>query len=53
MTAANVACRSVNATNSNNFCLLNNNGNANNTNANNSLGVAPGFHNPERGTGQM
>lgn len=53
MTAANVACRSVNATNSNNFCLLNNNGNANNTNANNSWGVAPGFHNPERGTGQM
>ena len=53
MTAASVACRSVFATNSYYFCLLNSNGLANYTYANYSWGVAPGFHNPERGTGQM
>ena len=42
-TAAIVACRSVIATNSNSFCLLGTNGNATNTNAGNSWGVAPGF----------
>ncbi len=29
--------------NTNNVCMVNNNGNANNNNANNSRGVAPGF----------
>lgn len=53
LTAANAWCRSVNATNTNNFCLVNTNGNANNNNANNSWAVAAGFHNPARGTGQM
>ena len=53
MTAVNAWCRSVNATNTNNFCLVNTNGNANNNNANNSWAVAAGFHNPARGTGQM
>ena len=53
LTAANAWCRSVNATNTNNFCLVNTNGNPNNNNANNSWAVAPGFHNPARGTGQM
>ena len=43
MTAANWWLRSVNATNSNNFCLVNTDGSANNNNANNSYGVAPGF----------
>lgn len=42
-TAANVACRSVYATHSNNFCLLGNDGSASNTNADDSWGVAPGF----------
>ena len=42
-TAADVWCRSVNATNTNNFCLVNTNGNPNNNNANNSWAVAPGF----------
>ncbi len=46
MTAANVWCRSVNSSNSNNFCLVNTDGNANNNNANNSYGVAPGFRRP-------
>ena len=49
MTAANVWCRSVNATNTNNFCLVNTNGSANNNNANNSWAVAPGFHNLRKG----
>lgn len=54
MTAANAWCRSVNATNTNNFCLVNTNGNPNNYNyAHYSWAVAPGFHNPARGTGQM
>ena len=44
MTAANWWLRSVNASNSNNFCLVNTDGSANNNNANNSYGVAPGFH---------
>jgi len=44
LTAANAWCRSVNAGNTNNFCLLNSNGNPNNNNANNSLGFAPGFY---------
>ena len=42
-TAADVACRSVHATNSNNFCLLSSYGIANHTGARNSWGVAPGF----------
>ena len=42
-TAAYVACRSVYATNSSYFCLLDNNGNANVAAASNSWGVAPGF----------
>ena len=42
-TAAIVACRSVSATYSHDFCLLDSNGNAGNTNANYSWGVAPGF----------
>ena len=42
-TAAHVACRSVRATSSNNFCLLNNGGNASDATARNSWGVAPGF----------
>lgn len=42
LTAANAWCRSVNATNTNNFCLVNTNGNANNNNANNSWAVAAG-----------
>ena len=33
--------RSPNGSNSNNFCYVNNNGNANNNNATNSYGVAP------------
>lgn len=41
MTAANAWCRSVNSSNSNNFCLVNTDGSANNNNANNSYGVAP------------
>ena len=43
-TAANHWCRSVNSSNTNNFCLVNTNGNANNNNANNSWGEAPGFY---------
>ena len=43
-TAANHWCRSVYIGNSNNFCLVNTNGNANNNNANNSWGAAPGFY---------
>ena len=42
-TAALVACRSVYATHSDSFCLLGTNGYANNTTANYSWGVAPGF----------
>ena len=42
-TAASVACRSVYATNSNHFCLLDSNGYASNTYALYSWGVAPGF----------
>ena len=42
-TAASVACRSVYATNSSIFCLLTASGNAANTHANSSWGVAPGF----------
>ena len=53
MTAANAWCRSVYATRTDIFCLVNTNGNANNNNANNSWAVAAGFHNPARGTGQM
>lgn len=41
-------CRSANYNNSNNFCLVNTNGNANNNNANNSRGLAPGFCESER-----
>jgi len=44
LTAANWWLRSVNASNTNNFCLVNTDGSANNNNANNSYGVAPGFH---------
>ena len=40
-TAANAWCRSVNATNTNNFCLVNTDGSANNNNANNSWALAP------------
>ena len=53
MAAAFVWCRSVYAGNTDYFCRVNTNGSANNNNANNSWGVAPGFHNPARGTGQM
>ena len=42
-TAAYVACRSVDATYSSNFCLLDTTGNASGTNATLSWGVAPGF----------
>lgn len=42
-TAADVACRSVYATNSNIFCLLDTGGNATDTYADASWGVAPGF----------
>lgn len=45
---ANVWCRSVNSSNSNNFCLVNTDGSANNNNANNSYGVAPGFRIAEK-----
>ncbi|MFY0426619.1 hypothetical protein [Vescimonas sanitatis] len=38
--------RSPNASNSNNFCNVNTSGAANNNNASNSLGVAPGFRAP-------
>lgn len=48
-TTAYSLCRSVNASNSNNFCLVNTDGNANNANAYNSYGVAPGFHKPVMG----
>lgn len=41
MTAANAWCRSVNSDNSNNFCLVNSDGSANNNNANNSWALAP------------
>lgn len=41
LTAANVWCRSVNSSNSNNFCLVNSDGSANNNNANNSWALAP------------
>ena len=34
---------SPSASNTTNFCNVNNNGNANNNNASNSFGVAPGF----------
>ena len=37
---------SPNASNSNNFCNVNTSGTANNNNASNSLGVAPGFRAP-------
>lgn len=53
MTAANAWCRSVNASNDNNFCLVNTDGTANNNNANNSYALAPGFHTPRNGAGQM
>ena len=53
LTAANVWTRSVNATNTNNFCYLNTNGNANNNNANWCIGVAAGFHNLQKEAGQM
>lgn len=43
-TAVNALCRSVNSSNSNNFCLVNTDGTANNVNAYNSNGVAPGFY---------
>ena len=39
--AANVWCRSANYNNSTNFCNVNTSGDANNNNANYSLGVAP------------
>ena len=52
-TAATVWCRSVHAGSTNIFCLVSTNGSANTSYANNSWGVAPGFHNPARGTGQM
>ena len=42
-TAANWWERSPNSSNSTNFCNVNTNGNANNNNAYNSLGVAPDF----------
>lgn len=41
LTAANVWCRSVNSSNSNNFCLVSTDGSANNNNANNSWALAP------------
>ena len=41
LTAANAWCRSVNSSNSNNFCLVNTDGSANNNNANNSWALAP------------
>jgi len=41
--AVNVWERSPNASNSNNFCKVNNNGNANNNNAQNSNGLSPDF----------
>ena len=47
--ACNAWCRSVNASNTNNFCLVNTDGSANNNNANNSWGLAPGFHKPIMG----
>ena len=52
-TAANAWCRSVYATNTGTFCLVNTNGNPIITSAYYSWAVAPGFHNPARGTGQM
>ena len=45
-TAVNAWLRSPNASNSNNFCNVNTSGTANNNNASNSLGVAPGFRAP-------
>ena len=39
--------RSPNCNNSNNFCNVNTNGNANNNNARNSNGLAPDFVRPE------
>ena len=42
-TAVNWWLRSVNATNTTNFCNVNTNGNANNNNASYSFGFAPGF----------
>ena len=42
--AVNAWCRSVNASNSNNFCLVNTDGTAKNNNADNSRAVAPGFY---------
>lgn len=45
-TAANAFCRSVNSSNTTNFCLVNTDGSANNNNAYNSYGVAPGFYTP-------
>ena len=41
LTAANVWRRSVNSGNSDNFCLVNTDGSANNNNANNSWALAP------------
>lgn len=41
--ATNWWLRSPNASNSNNFCYVNNNGNVNNNNADNSYGVCFGF----------
>ena len=51
MTAANAWCRSVIATGTDIFCLVNTHGSANNNNANNSWAVAPGFHNLRKGGG--
>lgn len=53
MTAAYAWCRSVYAADTNIFCRVDTNGNPNNNNAGGSWAVAPGFHNPARGTGQM
>ncbi|MEG2420638.1 MAG: hypothetical protein RSB55_03740 [Oscillospiraceae bacterium] len=52
MAAVNVWVRSVNSSNTTNFCLVNTDGNANNNNAYNSYALAPGFRSL-KGRGQM
>lgn len=44
VSAVNWLLRSSNASNSNNFVVVNNDGTVNNNNASNSYGVAPGFY---------
>lgn len=48
VSANNCVERSPQQNNTDNFCMVNNNGNANNTNATNNRAVAPGFCTPSK-----